>query len=277
MLPPSWLFIAGRRVKYIFLAGSDHDYSPKLKERLKKKDLTAQPWAFAIEQATAHIVQSEHQAQLLHQHFARTATIVRNPINLKRVFPKQAQGQTILWVGRSDQIKRPKIALQLARCCTEFHFTLIMTLWEQNIFDDCMAEASTLPNVTLVPYVPYHEVERYFAGAKLLINTSVFEGFPNTFLQAGKYELPIVSLQVDPGEMLSRHSCGLLCNGNFEYLQKNVRQLMTTPTLYNDFSIRCLEYVRLYHEMDNIIDQYERAITSVLAINPNQASFKTMS
>ncbi|NJN93627.1 MAG: glycosyltransferase family 4 protein [Anaerolineales bacterium] len=210
--------------KYIFLAGSDGDYQPIYKEQPNAVE-PHYGWVgyllvYAIEHATAHITQSEHQAQLLQDHYRRTSVIIGNPLNLNRTFPKEVTADTILWIGKSDKVKRPEIILNLARSSPEYRFLVIMNLSDQVIHQRCLTEAEKLSNVTILSYVSFDEVERYFAQAKLFINTSAFEGFPNTFLQAAKYEVPIISLQVDPGEMLSRYGCGLLCAGSFESLQK---------------------------------------------------------
>lgn len=259
-------FCRKRRKKYIFLAGSDNDYQAK--ERLDRRfysDLTIQLLGFSIEHATAHIVQSEGQAQLLQQHYGRTSTIIRNPIDLTHFFPRNATANIILWIGKSDTVKRPEIILDLAGNYPEYHFLVIMNLWDQDIYDRCVSQAKILPNVTMIHYVLYTEIERYFAQATLFVNTSVFEGFPNTFLQAAKYGVPIVSLQVDPGQMLSKHGCGLLCTGDFERLKENVCRFMTVSSLYEEASAHCLEYVRTYHDKDKIMTQYESTLISTLA------------
>jgi glycosyltransferase involved in cell wall biosynthesis len=258
-----------RHKTYIFLSGSDGDYQPTFKEQPPDTVLyygaIAHLLVYAIEHATVHVVQNEHQAQLLQTHYSRDSLVVKNPIDLTRSFAKEAEPDTVLWVGKADRVKRPEIMLELARHCPEYHFTMIMTRSHADIFERCMAEASVLPNVTILDYVPFQEVERYFARAKLFVNTSVFEGFPNTFLQAAKYAVPLVSLQVDPGEMLSRHGCGLLCAGDFDCLQEQVRRLMTISTLYADTSAKCIEYVRTHHDKDKIVPQFETLLMSLIA------------
>lgn len=246
---------------HVFSSGCDEDYKREYKEKPKAASTYGPPgyvMAFAVENATVHIVQNETQRRMLKENYNRPSIMIRNPVDLERAFPKEAD--SILWIGKSDRVKRPDIMLELAREFPRYPFVMIMNLSHPDLHKRYTREAEALPNVTMLHYVPYLEVERYFARAKLFVNTSTFEGFPNTFLEAGKYEIPIVSYLVDPGGMLSQHGCGLLCEGDFERLKESVRQLMTGSSLYADMGARCLEYVHTYHDKEKVIKEYEKAI-----------------
>lgn len=260
------LYCQQRGKKYVFLSGSDGDYHPNYKEQPEAIGIYGLPGyllTFAIEHATVHIVQSSHQADLLRACYGRESVVVRSPIDLSSRAPGRPFRDEILWVGKSDWIKRPEIMLDLVRQFPEYHFTMVLNVSDRDIHARCVREAKGSRNLRLLEYVPYREIERYFAEAKLFVNTSVFEGFPNTFLQAAKYEVPIVSYQVDPGQMLSEHGCGLFCNGKFDLLSANVRILMTSPTRHAESSRCCRQYVRAFHNKDDIVEQYERILASV--------------
>lgn len=253
--------------KYIFLAGSDYDYYPEYKMYPEQKDMYGVPFelkTYAIENADAHIVQSERQALLLQDGYGRKGTLIKNPIDLTPCFLRAAEPRNILWIGKSDErIKRPFLVLELARLLPQYSFTLILTRIMDSVHEECLRLAGQLPNVTLIERVPYAGVERYFAEARLHVNTSVFEGMPNTFLQAAKYGVPTVSLQVDPGEMLSRHGIGLVSQGDFGRFKTEVNQVMSDELLSAQLSQKALSYVREHHDKDCIIDQYAQAISAV--------------
>jgi len=261
-------FCRARGKKYIFLAGSDMDYSFNYRMHPEKIDVYGIPgflMTYAIENASLHLVQSEHQAQLLKADYGHDSIIIRNPIDLKYQFPKAANSENILWVGSSDdRVRRPSLALELARCLPEYSFVMIITPAVLETYEKCHREARDLPNVTLIGRVPFDEVEKYFATAKLFINTSVFEGFPNTFLQAGKYGIPIVALKVDPGQMLTLHGCGATCNDHMDKLIEQVRLYMSNSEKYEQASGQCLTYVSTYHDKEKIVLEYERVIQSLL-------------
>ncbi len=257
-----------RGKKYVFLSGSDMDYYKEYKTDPEKLDIYSVPHAlkvYAIENAHAHIVQSERQAQMLKQGYGRSAIVVRNPIDLAPDFPRNPEASTILWVGKSDErVKRPSVILELARQLPEYAFVVIMVLAIPETHQQCLEEAKTLPNVTVLDRIPFDRIEWYFANAKLHVNTSYFEGFPNTFLQAAKYGVPTVSLQVDPGAMLSQYGCGQQCDGDLDHLKEKVRLLMHDTQLYAQTSARSLDYVRTFHDKEKIISQYEKALAEVL-------------
>jgi glycosyltransferase involved in cell wall biosynthesis len=64
-----------------------------------------------------------------------------------------------------------------------------------------------LPNVTCLGAVPYSEVGRLFSRARVFLNTSEIEGFPNTFLQAWIRGVPVATF-FDPDHLVSREQLG---------------------------------------------------------------------
>lgn len=255
--------------KYIFLAGSEYDYYPEYKTNPNGHDMYGESnflKTYAIEHAALHIVQTQRQADMLEQGYGLDSIVIRNPINLNTLYPRSTAPEVILWVGKADErIKRPSLVLELARRLPNHPFVIILNKAVAEIYVHCLEEARSLPNVTLIEHVPFDEVESYFAAARLFVNTSVFEGFPNTFLQAAKYGVPIVSTDVDPNNMLSQHGCGIVCGGNFERFVENVQRLTTDDGLYTEMSAASLNYVRTCHDKDIIIAQVEQVFLEVLA------------
>jgi glycosyltransferase involved in cell wall biosynthesis len=68
--------------------------------------------------------------------------------------------------------------------------------------------ASDIPNLEYLGAVPYHEVNNYFLRAKLFVNTSDSEGFPNSFLQAWVRQVPVISF-FDPDSIIEDREIGI--------------------------------------------------------------------
>ena len=254
--------------KFVLLGGSDPDFHPDYKYKPDEMGVYGMGYLMTstIENASALIVQNDGQAKILKNVYSRASTVIRNPVNTTRIFEvdPEKRADKILWVGKSDWIKRPEIVLNLAAELPDFDFTLIMSFSDMDIHNRCKHIASNAPNITILDYVPFGEIERYFAQSKLFVNTSVFEGFPNTFLQAAKYGVPVISYEVDPGEMMTKHGCGMLCKGDFGSLVNNTRECLTDPAVYSKLSENCNEYILAYHGKEKLIPEYEKVICSVL-------------
>ncbi|MEO8358561.1 MAG: glycosyltransferase family 4 protein [Vicinamibacteria bacterium] len=261
----SWCRIEGR--PYVMLSGSDGDFHPDYKQQPEAAGIYGLPGYImntTIDLASAHVVQNARQAELLRASWSREAKIVRNPIDLSRIYPKDASARDILWIGKSDWIKRPGLFLDLAERFPELSFRMLMTFSNKEIWDECHARAAKLPNLTLVDYTPFNEVEKLFASSRLLVSTSVFEGFPNAFLQAAKYGLPIVSLVVDPDGMLAVKECGAACGDDWEKMAAELSSFATDNDRFKKASQAIENYVRVHHEKSAIAREYEKVLTEVL-------------
>ncbi len=253
-----------KKKKFVFSAGSEYDYYPEYKTDSDGRDIYGESHlekVFAIENAALHIVQTPRQAQMLKEGYGRDSVVVRNPIDLSTVIPRPANPKNILWVGKSDErVKRPSLIFKLARSLPEYPFVIVMNKAIPETHNLFSSVAEYLPNVTLIENVPYGEIDNLFASARLFVSTSVFEGFPNTFLQAAKYGVPIVATDIDPGEMLSLHRSGITCGGDFTIFTKSVRRLMEDDVLHSELGANAFNYVCAYHERETVITQYANAL-----------------
>jgi glycosyltransferase involved in cell wall biosynthesis len=255
-----------RRRAYVMMIGSDKDLLPEIKDNPSGIDVFTTPHAlklYSINHADIMIVQNENQVELA-GYFGISPVLIRNPVNLERMFPKTGNTNHILWVGNTrESVKRPSLMLEVARRLSQFRFTMIVTIVEQDDYDQIMRAASELPNLTVLTSVPFSEVEKYFASSKVFVNTSNFEGLPNTFLQAGKYAVPVASLKVDPNHMFTQYHCGPLCNDNLDVLVENILKLMYDPQFYELYSQNILDYVKKFHDQELITSQYEKTFRMV--------------
>jgi len=260
-------FCKRRKRHYIFLAGSDMDYDADHKKLADQNNIYGYPrklLVYAIENASIHIVQNERQRELLKKYYDRSSFVVKNPIDPCLVFPKEEKPTAILWMGKSDhRVKQPDLFLDLVEKYPHYQFIFVLNLTTPETHERCLRRAKQMHNIEVIEYVRFEEIESVFARAKLFINTSVLEGFPNTFLQAAKYSVPILSLQVDPGGMLAKYRCGINCHGDLNRLGVELEKLMSDSNEYDTLSTNCRDYVLRFHAKDVVISQYEDIIRAL--------------
>jgi glycosyltransferase involved in cell wall biosynthesis len=119
-------------------------------------------------------------------------------------------------------------------------------VWREQLMRD-------IQNTTNLDYVgpkTQREVNELLARAHVLVNTSVTEGYPNTFIQAWQRKVPVVSLTVNPDGVLDRQGVGIRA-GTEQGLEEAVRLLLENSALRNEYGVRAREYAVRRHSLRN--------------------------
>lgn len=114
---------------------------------------------------------------------------------------QKAERPTVAFLGRLDPIKRPWLAIELARRLPEVEFVVM----GQSHFDGPGSwQPGNVPgNIRLLGHADEKMKQRFLASAWLLINTSIHESLAISFLEALACEVPLVSC-VNPENIVSR-------------------------------------------------------------------------
>jgi glycosyltransferase involved in cell wall biosynthesis len=259
----SWCQRKGRPL--VLLSGSDLDFSAEYRPdntALNAYGSRCNLCYDAVMMATAIVVQSKKQGHLARERFGRHTTLIANPIELPFSEVDPAARRNILWVGKSDAIKRPDLAFAVARLCPDVPFRLIVNRVGDGAFERLLAQAPA--NVTIIDCVRPADMHREYSTALALLNTSLLEGFPNAVLEAGSFGVPLLSLSVDPGEIISREGGGALADGDIATLAALVRRYHADPVLAQAAGQRLQAYVRQHHEASTRIAELAAVVGDVM-------------
>lgn len=113
-------------------------------------------------------------------------------------------------------------------------------------------ELGKIDNVTLKGRLNHYETLQLIANARALINTSNSEGFPNIFLEAWALGVPVISLNVNPGDVFSKFELGIFCEGNLEKMKDSIEKNMTSA-INKD---KLISYIKDNHEFANAADRF---------------------
>jgi glycosyltransferase involved in cell wall biosynthesis len=168
---------------------------------------------------------------------------------------------SVLWVGNLREVKRPDRLLQLASAAPELSFEMIggTQPHSEGLYRHIEREAAGMANVIFAGPIPYHEVGPRFERARVLVNTSDVEGFPNTFLQAWMRGVPVVSF-FDPDGLIARERLGVAVS-NQEAMLETIRHLATDESAWSELSARCANYAREAYPEDQVLEPYLQAFS----------------
>lgn len=258
-----------RRKKHVHRLASDKDTDPKSYIPTEGERHYKLHW-YGLRHTDLILAQSTDQQEQLLQNTGLQSVVINNGF----VLPKAdiEDKKYILWVSRADTIKRAELFLDLADQLPEENFMIIMPVMNlpdpkaqeavQNYADSITKRAASLPNVKYIPYVPFHEIQEYYNKARLFVNTSLFEGFPNTFIQACIGSTPILSFTVNPGEFITRHNLGFVCEDNVEKGAAFIKTLDDEKVA--KLGENASHYIRENHDITKTILEYKRELEKLM-------------
>lgn len=222
---------------------------------------------YAIENADQIFVQTESQLSALEGRFARRGELIRNPVQIAaddpKCWPERNTRDIILWIGRSDTFhKRPLLLLELAKRCSDLPFIMIVNKTHAKVFDTLQAECPA--NLTIIESVPHKEIWDYYRRARVFVSTSVYEGFPNTFLQCAVAGVPVASLEVDPEGILSQRGCGLLAGESIDKLERDIRSLWSDTALAQHYALTFHQYALKNHGLTGQVNRFSKLLQKVI-------------
>ena len=124
--------------------------------------------------------------------------------------------------------------------------------------------ANTHKNFDFIPGVPSGKDNEYYERASLLINTSLHEGYSNTFIQAWLRETPVVSLDVDPDCDICENGLGYHAKGDLNAMVNKIKEFMENPPKLKEMGRKCREYAIKNHDIKKTAEQHYKLYQWVL-------------
>lgn len=261
------------RKKFIFAAASDLDLDKSRTHDLFKwkggwRDLQL----FFTGLKMADVIVAQHQEQLVdcrkwHDREAEWVPSCYAPQSEIKLH----NDRVVLWVSMIRTPKRPEIFFDLAEKFPNTRFRMIGGRSSRpndtesfRLYDELEERAKGLPNLEFLGFLPYREVDRHFDETCLFINTSDYEGFPNTFLQAWARGIPTVSF-VDCGAHDKQGRIGYLVQDK-EEMRHIVAHLLSNQDSWEDAGARCRAHFQASHSVEAVVARYQ-ALFAKLKMN----------
>jgi glycosyltransferase involved in cell wall biosynthesis len=255
-----WAARNGRRM--IFRIASDADCEP---ERLlisfwRDRKL----YEYGLRRAAAILAQSIKQQTLMQRNYGLDSSIAYMLVDAPEWQLSLAERDiSLLWVSNIQQLKRPEMFLEVARRLNPLTASMVGGAMPRahSLFQEIRARASCVSNVTFHGRLPYRATNQVFDRARLFINTSEIEGFPNTFLQAWIRGVPVISF-FDPDDVIHREGLGCAV-ANLDDMASAAYRLATDSQAWLETSARCRAYMARHYGEEQILAPYLATVRQV--------------
>ncbi|MFP3951179.1 MAG: glycosyltransferase family 4 protein [Candidatus Bathyarchaeia archaeon] len=192
-----------------------------------------------------------------------TPRFLPNPVEVPDRIPEKLETPTVCFLGRLDGEKRPEIFFDLARKFPDINFIAVGKAHDQARDDRLRRMYSGIPNLELTGFKRGREKIGILEDSWILVNTSVSECLPISFLEAAAQGCAILSLH-DPDDFATK----------FGYRASSVEDLSSGLSMlvedgsWRERGKRGYEYVKNVHERPRVIDMhiniYERSLKKEL-------------
>lgn len=259
-------FVAQKNRKMIFRVAHDSDCIPG--QQLIKLERDRHIYEYGLRGSDLISVQSAGQAEAMKANYGLESIAVDMVAEIPDLPPTEARDVDVLWVNNFRDFKRPELLLQIARQMPDVSFAMIggQIKGHEKLYREVENAAKTISNVDFVGAVPYSEVNSYFSRAKIFLNTSDSEGFPNSFLQAWVRGVPVVSY-FDPDGLINSRDLGATVESQDNF-HGSLAELLRSTDRLRDIGKRARQFVIDRYSPDAIVREYESLIENRLDIKP---------
>jgi glycosyltransferase involved in cell wall biosynthesis len=212
---------------------------------------------FGIRNATLILAQTEYQRARLAEAFPNApvqvlANFHPTPPDCGR---NGAVVKQVAWIANLKPLKNPGAFVRLARKFahrSDIRFVMAGGALMDDIWTkQQLAHVAATPNLEYLGALSQSSVNALLEHTDLLVNTSDYEGFSNTFIQAWMRRVPVVSLGVDPDRLLSAGGLGAVARTE-DALHERVAALLADPDRCAAIGARARRYALEHYAESNI-------------------------
>lgn len=246
------LFCRRFHKRFVFRAASDADCDgSRLLVRFARDRWL---YAYGLRRANAILVQSASQAETLARSYGLASRVAG--MLVEKPLPVAARDIDVLWVANIRRVKRPNRVLELAQRLPEVKIHMVGgdLPGEDALFHDVRRAAAAISNVMFHGRLSYWDTNDLYGRAKVLVNTSDVEGFPNSYLQAWIRGVPVVTL-IDPDGVIEREGLGVAVRSPAQ-IPDAIGHLLGDPAAWRAASDRCRTFMAREHGDDRVLAAY---------------------
>lgn len=217
-------------IKLIMFGASDSDFVPG-REILTNK-INVKLYRHGARNTDYFVVQNSFQKKTLLENYGKNSLLLPNIWLGQSLTEKEETVYDAIWVSNLRRLKRAEWFVNLAATFPNYHFAIVGGVNDLAYYNEIEKQCAETSNIDFLGAKPFNGVNKLLRKSKMLVCTSEFEGFPNTFLQAWAQGLPVIST-VDPNGVIKTQNVGVFIESTDD-LKKAFGKLVENVLLYQD-------------------------------------------
>lgn len=258
------IYAKSNSIQHIYAIASDQDLRvfDKANSFLKLLDFFERKYVKqAFKLASVILTQNQYQQTNLQEKFEREGVLIQQAAELceEELILKEESPYTVVWIANLKKVKRPEYFIEVVRAlkdekCIEFK----MIGRGIELYSDLIKNAeNTIPNFEYLGELKNSEVNDILCKAHILVNTSDYEGFSNTFVQAWMRKVVVISMNSNPDNILTEQKIGFVCPTGKDMITK-IKELVLHSEYLSSLGNKAFSYARENHStnknLQKIID-----------------------
>lgn len=186
---------------------------------------------------------------------------IPNPIEIDENFDVNSYSKKnhIIFLGRIESVKRGWLFCEIAKQCPEYEFYMLgQTFYDAERNSEIISQYQGIPNLHFAGHVDGEQKTQFLKDAKILVNTSIHEALPVSFLEALSYGTLLVSNQ-NPEDLTSKFGIhtGTILGDGFDQVYKYVdaiKTLMEDDPLRRKLANDGVKYIKEVHNIPKFVN-----------------------
>ncbi|MFW1965579.1 glycosyltransferase family 4 protein [Acinetobacter guillouiae] len=190
-----------------------------------------------------------------------------NPIDISHEFNFETyhKKQMIIFLGRIESVKRGWLFCEIAKKLPQYEFYILgQTFREDDKNSEIMKDYYAIENLHFAGHVDGDKKEEYLRDAKILVNTSIHEALPISFLEALSFGTLLVSNRnpEDLTEKFGIHVGDVLGDGfdKIDLFVKAIQKLMSDDEMRNTLGTQAIQYIKDRHNVEKFREDLRKMI-----------------
>lgn len=203
------------------------------------------------------ITQSQKQKNMLQANLGLSSKVLYNG-HPKTSYSLANKQPHVLFIANLKPRKQPHLFLEIARRFknSEYEFKMIGKAGSGDLMQNIRKTEKESENFRYLGEQPIDETNKLLSMAQLLLCFSESEGFSNVFIQAWMHGVPVISLHVDPDNLIRDNGLGFITK-NLDITILAIESLMSDKTKWQEYSERCIVFAKKHFNIEKAVDSIE--------------------